>query len=281
MVLNHQWSDTAGPISPVAEGALVAAWFEKRLTATLATPPRFREYAPLSDDPDYPAANYTVSYVTGTTMGIEYLDLRGWLSTRTIRCVAIDPAHPGFLKAYCNVRKTTRTFRLDRIISTTNLRTGSTAQSGGARVLFAPAYLRDDQACRAFVDLVASTSPGVFVLLSLAMRNGWLSSDARDVILDHALAEAEHRGLALPPRDLVALWLENLCPSKEAALDAVGRILADMDGLKRLLPRILEISRTFSSAAQDYDALVELVKALRSFFRRAPSAKAVDLIAWR
>ena len=88
----------------------------------------------------------------------------------------------------------------------------------------------------------------MFVLLFLAMRNGWLSADARDVVLAYARAEAEHRGLELPPADLLTLWLENLSPAKESVLEGLARLLADPDALVRLMPRILEIRRTFSSA---------------------------------
>ena len=117
-------------------------------------------------------------FIGGATFGIEYLDQRGWASTRTIRCIALDPARPALLQAYCNVRKTTRMFRLDRIISTTNLRTGVTTQNGAQSVLFAPAFLPDEPCCAVFLKM-AGRSPPRRVRSALPGYAQWLAVGRR------------------------------------------------------------------------------------------------------
>src|SRR5687768_18507889 len=102
----------------------VAGWFEKRGEIPLASPRGVREYGPISDDPERPDDHFPSDDIRGLAFALEYCDARGWASTRTIRCLGLDPRYPAALKAYCNVRHTTRAFRVDRIISIANYRTG-------------------------------------------------------------------------------------------------------------------------------------------------------------
>ena len=261
----------------------IVSWFARRGEIPLVAPPRFREYCPLADDPDRNGLDFPDASVSGLAFGIDYLDLRGWLSTRVVRCVALNTTRPGALKAYCSVRKSVRTFRLDRIVSTTNLRSGVTAQGGSHLVLLAPSFLKDDPACLAFARVRDAVRSGVFLLLSMAMGNGRLSSSAREVVLSHVLKEAQYLGLPTPPLDLVMLWLENLSPSEELVLSAVPDLLADKAATIRFLPRLLEITRVFGVADSiDAAAMRELIAAIRGYFQadRVP-ATTRDLVARR
>ena len=69
----------------------VVEWFEERGEIPLLPPYRVREYAPLTDDPDRPVDEQFVDTIDGVAFAIEYCDSHGWMSTRTIRCLAIDP----------------------------------------------------------------------------------------------------------------------------------------------------------------------------------------------
>ena len=283
MALKKKPHDSAFSAPERGDVRPVLSWFSGRAEIPLVAPPRFREYGPLADDPERSGMAFPDTSVEGLAFGIEYLDLRGWLSTRTVRCLALNPARPGLLRAFCSVRKTVRTFRLDRIVATTNLRSGVSAQGGSRLVLLAPSILPDDPTCLAFSQLRDVTRSGVFILLSVAMGNGRLASSAREVVLDHVLAEARHRGMALPPIELIMLWLENLSPGRDLVLAAVQDILRDKDATIRLLPRLLEITRAFGVADTiDGAAMRELIAAIRGYFRPASAtAGARELIARR
>ena len=163
----------------------VAGWFEKRGEIPLARPPGLREYGPVADDPDRPEEEFIAGAVTGVAFGLEYCGiLHGWASTRTIRCLAIDLTNPCSLKAYCNVRRTTRTFRVDRIISIADLRTGRILSSAEHMALLAgnlPGQMgdQDDHSFRAFCELRQATRDGVFALLQIAMSDGRLGDPAK------------------------------------------------------------------------------------------------------
>src|SRR5262245_51434208 len=103
----------------------VVKWFEKRGAIPLVPPATIREYGSLTDDPDrFGGGGYSTAGIRGGAFVIEYLDSRGWTSIRTIRCLGMDTRHPASITAYCRVRDKVCKFRLDRIISVMDLRTG-------------------------------------------------------------------------------------------------------------------------------------------------------------
>lgn len=247
----------------------VAAWFAARGEVPLLAPPRFRGYGPLADDPDLPDADFSADEIRGVSFGLEYCDSRGWVSTRTIRCLGLDPTAPARLKAFCNVRGTTRTFRLDRIVSLVDLRTGGILTGEAHRQLLAP-YLPEQEADafgQAMRDLHAATRDGVLALLHLAMPEGRLGDHAREIVLDYIEAEAGAAACPLPPVRAVELWIDNLSPPADAVTDAVVRLAWDKDRLVRLLPSILSIVRTHRSLIQE-EALRGLLREIRKHHRR-------------
>ena len=120
----------------------VIGWFQRRGGIPLAPPPSVREYGSLGDDPDR-NGGYSTAGIRGVSFVIEYFDSRGWTSIRTIRCLGIDPLHPASITAYCHVREEVCDFRLDRIISIMDLRSGRIVSAEEHLALLAP-YLPND-----------------------------------------------------------------------------------------------------------------------------------------
>ena len=194
----------------------LSRWFEERGEIPLLPPSRVREYGPLTDDPDRPVDEHFADTIRGVAFAIEYCDSHGWMSTRTIRCLAIDPGHPACLSAYCNVRDRVMSFRVDRIISIIDLRIrphrlerrasrAARALSGRTRGAGPYVAVRSPRlrTRRATASSPFSRSP---------CRTGRLGDEARDVVLDYVKAEAAAAGCAWPPFELVELWVDNLAP---------------------------------------------------------------------
>jgi hypothetical protein len=248
----------------------VAGWFERRGEIPLVPPRGVREYGPLSDDPDRPDDDFSATDIHGVAFALEYCDARGWASTRTIRCFALDPSNPAQIKAYCNVRRMTRAFRVDRIISIASLRTGRILSGDEHVALLAPymPFAAVDVRTQAMCALQAATKDGVFALLQLAMSNGHLSDRAREIVLDYVKAEGEAAGCALPPVRSVELWIDNLAPPLDAVVTSVNNLLSEKDKFVRLLPRLLKVVRSQDSFAEQEEAVRELIEEVRQHFRR-------------
>jgi hypothetical protein len=254
----------------------VAGWFERRGEIPLAPPPRLREYVPLSDDPDPADATYPVDAVRGLAFALEYCDSRGWVSTRTVRCLAVDPEAPVFLSAFCNARRTTRTFRLDRIVAIGELRTGRILTADQHSMLLGP-YLgmeKSDPRVRMLAELRQATKDGVFALLQLAMASGRLDAACRATILDYVKMEAEAVRCAMPAADAVELWIDNLSPPLDAVLTAVRTLLADKEKFARFLPFVLKVMRGLETYPNEGNAVRELMEAVRSHYRDEPADRA-------
>lgn len=248
----------------------VAGWFERRGEIPLAPPLGLREYGPLADDPDLPDADFSDDAIRGVSFALEYCDSRGWISTRTIRCLGIDPRAPVSLKAYCSVRRTSRTFRIDRIISIADLRTGAILRSDDHIGLLAP-YLPDREPSldvQLLAGLQHATKDGVFALLQLAMPNGRLGDRSREIVLDYVRAEAVAAGRVLPPMENVELWVDNLAPPLESVVAAIARLLKEKDKFVRLLPWLLKVVRSRETFAVQEESLRDLIAEVRLHFRR-------------
>jgi hypothetical protein len=259
----------------------VVGWFARRGEVPLAPPFRRREYAPLDDDPDG-SSNFTNHKICGVAFSLEYCDSRGWASTRVVRCLALDPLHPARLRAYCHVRQAERTFRIDRIISITDLRSGRIVSSDGHRILLAPYLLPDeetDPSLTALIELQDATRDGVFALLQLAMPDGRLSHAARTAVFQYVRQEAEAQRCRMPPGAYVELWLDNLAPPLDAVLGSVRNLLLEREKLARLLPYLLKVVRCRSRSDEDEQALRELIAEVRQHFRQTPIEWPADLRA--
>jgi hypothetical protein len=248
----------------------VASWFAKRGEIPLVPPPRLREYGPLSDDPDRPDEAFRAKDVCGVAFAMEYCDSRGWVSTRTIRCLGLDRGPPASLKAFCSVRGTTRTFRVDRIISIAGLRTGHILSAEEHVDLLAPysGAHELDPAVAPMRALHRATRDGVFALLQIAMPGGCLAAGPRDIVLGYIEAEAAATGCPLPSAKSVELWIDNLAPPLDAVTGAVDRLLAEKDKFARLLPWLLKVVRSREGFADQEEAVRELIAEVRAHFRR-------------
>jgi len=250
----------------------VVRWFEKRGEIPLVPPAGVREYGSLTDDPDRFGGGYSTAGIRGVAFVIEYLDSRGWTSTRTIRCLGIDTRRPAAITAYCHVREKICKFRVDRIISIMDFRTGRTVSADEHLTLLAP-YLPNEQPepylC-VLVDLQNALRDGVFALLQLAMFNGRLGDEERDIVLSYVKSEAGARGVELPAFELVELWIDNLAPKLDAVAASVTKLLQDREAFARLLPWVLKVVRSQDSFPKPEESVRELISEVRAHFRSAP-----------
>ncbi len=246
----------------------VVSWFARRGEAPLSPPFRLREYTPLDDDPDN-HGNFTNDKIRGVAFALEYCDGRGWASLRTVRCLALDPQHPASLSAYCHVRQAERTFRVDRIISIADLRSGRILSGNEQLALLAPYLPREypDPDFPALFRLQDATRDGVFALLQLAMPNGRLGAAARVAVLNYVKAEAQALRHVVPPHAYIDLWIDNLSPPLEAVAASVANLLEDKDRFARLLPWLLKVMRCQESFAQQEHDVRELISEVRKHFR--------------
>ena len=247
----------------------VVRWFEKRGEIPLVPPSAIREYGSLTDDPDRFGGGYSIAGIRGVAFVIEYLDSRGWTSTRTIRCLGIDTRHPASLTAFCRVREKVCKFRIDRIISIMELRTGRIISSDEHVTLLAPYLPNDDPEpylC-ALVDFQNAMRDPVFALLQLAMIDGRFGDESRDIVLDYVKAEAELLGLELPAFELIELWIDNLAPQLDAVSMSVMKLLKDKDRFARLLPWLLKVVRSKDSFPKPEESVRDLISEVRTHFR--------------
>jgi hypothetical protein len=251
----------------------VAGWFERRGEIPLAPPPRLREYGPLSDDPDRPEITFVGNEIRGVTFVLEYCDSRGWVSTRTIRCLGADRATPAYLRAYCNVRRTARCFRLDRIVAIGDLRTGRVLTAEQHDALLGPYFSQENATprTRMMMELRDATRDGVFALLHLAMPDGRLGDEPRALILDYLRSESAAGEWPLPAMDAVELWIDNLAPPLDAVTTSVRTLLVDKDKFARLLPWLLKVMRSVGAA--DEESVRELIGAVRAHYAGRPASR--------
>ncbi len=261
----------------------VVEWFEARGEIPLRPPPRVREDAPLTDDPDRTVDEHFLNTIRGVAFAIEYCDSHGWMSTRTIRCLAIDPHRPACINAFCHLRGGVMSFRVDRIISIIDLNSGKVVSSDQHMALLAP-YLATPEPgtdLAALIKLQQATRDGVFALLHIAMGEGALGEEARALVLDHVRAEAAASRIAMPPQKLVDLWIGNLAPPLESVTGSVKSLLGDRERFARLLPRLLKAARAPGAVAAPEEALRDLFAAVRRHFRSVPRDYPRDLRATR
>lgn len=248
----------------------IVRWFERRGEIALVPPRALREYGPITDDPERYEEDYSLDTISGVAFVMDYCDSHGWASTRTVRCLKIDPRHPARITAYCHLRERVQTFRADRIISVTDLRSGRLLSEDEHLALLAP-YLSDGQGRPYFQPLLAlqdAARDGVYALLHLAMSEGRLCDDARKFVLEYVKAEAEAVALPLPSSDLLTLWIDNLSPPLGAVSESVIALLTEKDRFVRLLPWILKAVRSQDTFAAQEESLHELIEEVRGYFRR-------------
>ncbi len=248
----------------------VVRWFVRRGEVPLVPPPRLREYVPLADDPDRFDPESSLASISGVAFVVEYCDARGFMSTRTLRCLAINPHHPATLTAYCHVRERVQSFRIDRIISVIDLRSGNILSGDGHMALLAP-HLPESESRPDLQPLFAlqrTTRNGVFALLQLAMGDGRLNDVAREIVLGYVSGEAAASACPMPAAGLVELWIDNLAPPLEAVAAAVTGLLSEREKFARLLPWLMKLVRSQDDFAVQEESLRELIDEVREHFRR-------------
>jgi hypothetical protein len=250
----------------------VVRWFEKRGEIPLAPPASVREYGSLTDDPDKFGGGYSIAGIRGVAFVMEYLDSRGWTSIRTIRCLGVDTRHPASLTAYCHVRDQVCKFRIDRIISIMDLRTGRIVSAEEHLALLAPYLPSTDPEpyVAVLVDLQNAMRDSVFALLEVGMLDGRLGDETRDIVLDYVKTEARLLRYKLPAFELVELWIDNLAPQLDVVTASVARLLEDKDKFARLLPWLLKVVRSQESFPQPEESVRELIAEVRAHYRSAP-----------
>lgn len=246
----------------------VVGWFAERGDVPLAPPPKLREHTPLTDDALAPGG-FPVETIRGVTFVLEYCDSRGWASLRTVRCLAIDPTHPARVNAFCRVCQEERRFRIDRIISIADLRTGRILSGSEQIALLAP-YLPDadaDPDVAALAHLQDATRDGVIPLLQIAMPNGRLSATARVAVLNYVKSEARALGCAVPPHAYIELWIDNFAPTQDMVTTSVTNLLTDKERFARLLPSLLKVARSHESFPEHEESIRDLIQRVRLHFR--------------
>jgi hypothetical protein len=246
----------------------VVDWFEARGEIPLIPPRRLREYAPLTDDFGRPPDENFLDDICGVAFAMEYCDAHGWTSTRTIRCLSLDPQHPAWLHGYCHVSEAAMSFRIDRIISLFDLRSGRMLTSDEHVALLSPYLVHDEKGSlvRSLARVQAAARDGVFALLQIAMLDGRLGDEARDAVLAYVKAEAAAQECSLPPHALVELWVDNLAPPPIAVSRSVSRLLTDKDKVARLLPFLLKVARAQTGLPDPEETVRALIRAIRAHF---------------
>ena len=246
----------------------VAEWFETRGEIPLVCPPRVREYGPLSDDGELPDAHFNDDRISGVAFAMEYCDSRGWASTRTVRSLGLTVEPVTCLRAFCNVRDSIRCFRVDRIISIYDLRSGRMLTGAEHVALLSPYLPGGDDDAQAMRELQAVACDGVAALLQLAMPEGRLGDGARALVLDYVRAEAAANGCALPSAFAIELWIDNFAPPKDAVGRGIDALLAKQEKFARLLPWLLKIMRSRDDFAVQEDRVRQLISEVRLHYRR-------------
>lgn len=261
----------------------VTAWFESRTNVPLMPPPGFGEWAPNSDDGDPFDADFSRTDIAGLAFGMEYRDETGEASARAIRCLAIDPEGPGYIRAYCHYRRDRRTFRIDGIRSVVSLRSGAILSPEAAGLLLAPYELPEALSAhqRTLATVVAAVKPGVSILLGLGMPEGRLYAEPRRAVLAYIMAEASALSLTLPHLEGIELFVDNLSPPHTAVAQASDEILADREKFARLLPYVMEIAKLTPHRNLRDANVAALIAAVREHYRTGARPLPLDFAAQR
>lgn len=123
---------------------------------------------------------------------IEYGDADGVVTARRIRLIAVESGdYATYVRAYCRVRNSERTFRADRILSATWLSGPTTIADPEAHFFdLLPEEARPDPDHNA---VMARVRPGLDVLIWIANADRQISADEQEALIDFI---GERNGLA-------------------------------------------------------------------------------------
>ncbi len=166
------------------------------------------------DEDDLVAAD--LQDMIGCTIGIEYVDSRGYASNRrvTIRGISTGRATPS-LHCFCHEREAARQFRFDRIKSVIELHTGEVfdtledwMRGSGLDVEGALTEARDP---------IKAVQPGLQILALLAHCDGDYDESEHRVIINYVNAACQGHGL---DADTLSRRLRSLHPDEDNFYDA-------------------------------------------------------------
>ncbi|MEO8669412.1 MAG: exonuclease domain-containing protein [Bauldia sp.] len=212
----------------------------------LRPPPGHAQGGPPEDEEPEAGAEEFVD-IDGLCVAIGYTDASGQWSVRTIRCEGARRDNGVvYLDAWCLLRNGRRSFRLDRIGSVADYRTGEDLGDPTDYVgSFVPGawFARGDRTTgHLTLEEVGFFADGAKVLLYLAMEDGELHDAEQAVILDYALGRLRAAGRAGPYSEQgVARWIDNHVPTQRAAKLALGRLMAEPSHGAEIAHRIVDI----------------------------------------
>lgn len=245
--------------------------FKSRRDTPVVPPKGFVMTGPAEDAPEDDEAwgsGHFAEDIDGLVMAIDYVDADGEPSSRMITCRAINPEPPGYLRAYCHLRDTFRSFRIDRIREVREIESGEVLKGGDILAFLAPYidFAIEKEKAVAQRNLQRQAGPGVRVLVYLAAADGRVHPAERQVIMDYA--EAESRRL-MPdhPFDEVATgrWIDHLKPTSAAAWNAVVRLADDEENFPEFARTMIELVEADGRIdADEAVATREIIAAVRA-----------------
>ena len=206
--------------------------------------------------------------IDGLVMAIEYVDPNGELSSRMITCRAISPEPPGYLRAYCHLRDSYRSFRIDRIREIREMESGEILHGGEILVFLAP-YINfaiEKEKAVEQRNLQRQVGPAIRVLVYLAASDGHVHEAERRVIMNYVQAESR-RLLPAQPFDAAATgrWIDHLKPTSAAAWNSVIRLADDAEHFPEFARTMIDLVNADGTINADEAAATrEIIAAVRA-----------------
>ncbi len=204
----------------------------------------------------------------GQLLIIEYRDSRGASSRRAIRVVAVED-YKGRLtvRAWCYMRKMTRRFRVDRIETAANARTGEVIEdlfgmlSAIGNIEPGKTYRRSG-ATRADVARLREVARPLFLLLvAIARADGRVDGNELAALIDIAADQAASLGLGRDVAVAFANEMSGVAPTARMLTIAGNRIAKSPEQRKLLAAGIERVAMADGQICQDeLAALRTLVK---------------------
>ncbi len=245
--------------------------FKSRKDTPIVPPKGFVMAGPavdaLDDDQDWDDTRVAED-IDGLVMAVEYIDTGGELSSRMITCRAIKPEPPGYLRAFCHLRDTYCTFRIDRIKQIREIETSEILEGNEILSFLAPYidFAVEKKKAENQRNLQRHVGPAVRVLVYLAASDGHIHDTERRVIIDYVSSESQ-RLLPDQPFDRTATgrWIDHLKPSSSAAWNSVIRLADDEEQFTEFAKTMIELVQADGKIdADEAVATREIIAAVRA-----------------
>lgn len=189
---------------------------------------------PTSENEDHPGLlGEPLGYAEGQTFMIEYKDSRGETSRRLITVWGVVPGAGGVptLMAKCHIRKTTRQFRVDRIVEVIDLHGEVHEDVNGFlqdTIGISPAYTQKASAKRGneWAGMLECARPYAQVLAALSDVDGFMHKDEIEIAAAFCADVCGRAGLMAAEAEEMAFrrYLKNMRPDRDMVVRAVDRI---------------------------------------------------------